>query len=200
MLLNTVSDVNSKNFSGMTPLHCAARLCNVGMVDLLLQMGADANAITDETRTPGGYSALTLFAENSHKGRHWEDVQKIAELFVDRMNMGTFAAQIVPSGRTVWHLVTNRGNHQLLRWLLDYFESKYGRGNLTRQLNMLTIPYEPGKQEKSVKDDAMGTCSICRNLVAARGGINVHPKVKNPGQKLFPGHPYHRQTWRERWE
>jgi len=200
LLLNTNSDVNLKNFSGMTPLHCAARLCNVRLVNMLLNMGADANAITYKTRTPGGYSALTLFAENSHKGRHWEDVQKIAELLVDRMNMGTFAAQIVPSGRTVWHLVTNRGNHRLLRWLLDYFESKHGRENLTIQLNMRTTPNEPGKHGKSVKDDAMLSNGPCRDLVAAKGGINIHPPVKNPGQKLLPGHPWHRGTWRAQWE
>jgi hypothetical protein len=65
---------------------------------------------------------------------------------------------------------------------------------------MLTTPCEPGKQGKSVKDDAMSSNGTCRDLVAAKGGINVHPRVKNPGEKIFPGHPWHRQTWRARWE
>ena len=200
LLLNTDSDVNSKNYCGMTPLHYAARRCNVRLVDLLLKMGADANAITYKTRTPGGYSALALLGENSHKGLRWEDVREIAALLVDHMDMDTFAAQIVPSGRTAWHLVTSRGNHQLLRWLLDYFEFRYGRQNLTIQLNMLTAPNELGKQGKSVKDDAMSSNATCRDLVEEKGGINVHPRVMNPGEKIFPGHRWHRQTWRARWE
>ena len=181
----------------MTPLHCAARLCNVKLVDMLLNMGADANAITYKTRTPGGYSALALLAENSHREMQWGDVQKTAALLVDHMNMETFAAQ-TSKGRTLWHLLSNRGNHQLLGWLLEYFETRYGPENLTRQLNMLTSD-KPGKG-KSVKDDAMLSNGTCRDLVAAKGGINVHPKVKNPGQKLLPGHPWHRGTWRARWE
>ena len=195
LLLNTDSDVNSKNFSGMTPLHCAARLCNVGLVDLLLKMGADANAITYKTRTPGGYSALALLAENSHREMQWEDVQKTAALLVDHMNMETFAAQ-TSKGRTTWHLLSTRGNHQLLGWLLDHFEFNYGRENLKIQLNMLTSDDGKGK---SVKDDAMGVNGTCRDLVAAKGGINVHPMVKNPGEKILPGHHWHRQTWRDYW-
>ena len=75
LLLNTDSDVNSKNFSGMTPLHCAARLCNVALVSLLLEIGADANVITYKTKTPGGYCPLALLAEASHRELPWEDVQ-----------------------------------------------------------------------------------------------------------------------------
>ena len=52
---------------------------------------------------------------------------------------------------------------------------------------------------KSGKDDAMGVNGTCRDLVAAKGGINVHPKVKNPGEKILPGHHWHRQTWRDYW-
>ena len=52
---------------------------------------------------------------------------------------------------------------------------------------------------KSVKGDAMGVNSICRNLVATKGGVNVHPKVKNPGEKILPGQQWHRQTWRGYW-
>ena len=57
---------------------------------------------------------------------------------------------------------------------------------------------EDGKG-KSVKDDAMGVNGTCRDLVAAKGGVNVHPRVKNPGEKIHPGHRWHRQTWRDYW-
>ena len=117
MLLNTDSDVNLKNFCGMTPLHCAARLCNVGLVKLLLEIGADANVITYKTKTPGGYCPLAFLADASHRQLRWEDVQRAAALLVDRMNMERFAAQ-TSKGRTTWHLLSSRGNHQLLEWLL----------------------------------------------------------------------------------
>ena len=197
VLINTESDVNVKNFSGMTPLHCAARLCNVGLVELLLEKGADANAITHKTKKPGGYCALALLAEASHREPRWENVRATAELLVRGMDMETFAAQTA-TGRTTWHLISSRGNWQLMEWLLNYFDNKYGRENLTRQLNILTTN-EPGKG-KSVKDDAMGVNANCRDLVAAKGGINVHPRVINPGEKIFRGHRWHRQTWREYWD
>ena len=85
-----------------------------------------------------------------------------------------------------------------MEWLLNYFDNKYGRENLSRQLNILTTN-ELGKG-KIVKDDAMGVNANCRDLVAAKGGVNVHPKVKNLGEKVFPGHRWHRQTWREYWD
>ena len=51
MLINADCNVvNLKDFCGMTPLHCAARLCNVGLVELLLEKAADANAITYKTK------------------------------------------------------------------------------------------------------------------------------------------------------
>ena len=81
-----------------------------------------------------------------------------------------------------------------MEWLLNYFDNEYGRENLKSQLNILT------DKGKSVKDDAMGVNAICRDLVAAKGGINVHPRVKNPGEKIFRGHRWHRQTWREYWD
>ena len=74
-LINTGSDVNGKNFSGMTPLHCAARLCNVELVKLLLEKGADANATIHKTKKPGCYSALALLAEASHRELRWENVR-----------------------------------------------------------------------------------------------------------------------------
>ena len=83
-LINSGSDVNGKNSSGMTPLHCAARLCNVGLVELLLEKGADANAITHKTKKPGGYCALALLAEASHRQLRWENVRATAELITRR--------------------------------------------------------------------------------------------------------------------
>ena len=112
------------------------------------------------------------------------------------MDMETFAARTAAIGRTTWHLISRRGNWQLMGWLLDYFDHKYGRENLKRQLNILTTNDGKGK---TVKDDAMLVNAICRDLGAAKGGINVHMRVKNPGAKVFPGHPFHRQTWREMW-
>ena len=92
-----------------------------------------------------------------------------------------------------WNLCTD-GNWQLMEWVLNYFDNKYGRENLKSQLNILT------DKGKSVKDDAMYNAK-CRELVHKKGGTNVHPPVKNRlGQKVFPGHPLHRQTRRGWWE
>ena len=177
----------------MTPLHCAARLCNVRLVELLLEKGADANAITEKTTKPGGYCALALLADAPHRELRHEDVRATAELFVGGMDMETFAAQTV-TGRTAWHFLSTRGKYRLMEWLLNYFDNKYGRENLKTQLNILT------NKGKSVKDDAMQTNGKCRDLVNAKGGTNKHPPVKNPGEKVFAGHRFHRQTWREYWQ
>ena len=67
-------------------------------------------------------------------------------------------------------------------------------GNLSIQLNIVTSDDGKGK---SVKDDAMGVNGTCRDLVAKKGGLNVHPRSKNRGDKIMPGHPWHRKTWRE---
>ena len=53
-----------------------------------------------------------------------------------------------------------------------------------------------GPKGKSVNDDAMMNHGRCRDLVAAKSGINVHPKVKMPGEKLYKTHPWHRDNWR----
>lgn len=127
LLINADSNVvNLKDFCGMTPLHCAARLCTVGLVEVLLEKAADANAITYKTKNPGGYCAPALLGDASHRKLRWEDVRKTTALLVAGMSMETFAAQTV-TGRTVWHLISSRGNHQLIGWLLDYFEDQYGR-------------------------------------------------------------------------
>ena len=153
---------------------------------------ADANAITHKTKKPGGYCALALLAEASHKELPWENVRATAELLVGGMDMETFGAQ-TGTERTAWHFLCDRGNHLLMEWLLDYFDNKYGRENLKSQLNILT------DKGKSVKDVAMSHAK-CRELVNIKGGTNVHPPVKNLGCKVFPGHPLHRQTRREWWE
>ena len=77
MLINADSNVvNLKDFCGMTPLHCAARLCNVGLVELLLEKAADANAITYNTKNPGGDCALALLGDASHRKLRWETFGK----------------------------------------------------------------------------------------------------------------------------
>ena len=191
-LIDGGSDVNGENSSGMTPLHCAARDCNVLMTKLLLEKGADANAITDMTTKPKGYCALALLADRPHRLLHHEDVQATAELLVGGMDMETFGAQ-TGTGRTAWHFLCDRGNHLLLDWLLDYFDNTYGREHLKRQLHLLE------HKGKSVKDVAMSH-AICRDLVHKKGGTNVHPPIKNRnGQRVPLGHKWHRQTRREWW-
>ena len=191
-LIDGGSDVNGENSSGMTPLHCAARDCNVLMTKLLLEKGADANAITDMTTKPKGYCALALLADRPHRLLHHEDVQATAELLVGGMDMRTFGAQ-TGTGRTAWHFLCDRGNHLLLDWLLDYFDNTYGREHLKRQLHLLE------HKGKSVKDVAMSH-AICRDLVHKKGGTNVHPPIKNRnGQRVPLGHKWHRQTRREWW-
>ena len=191
-LINAGCIINIWDVGGMTPLHCAARDCNVQMTKLLLEKGADANAITDKTTKPAGYCALALLADVSHRELPHEDVRATAELLVGGMDMETFAAQTV-TGRTTWHFLSTCGNYRLMECLPNYFDNKYGRENLKRQLNILE------HKGKSVKDVAMSH-AICRDLVHKKGGTNVHPPIKNRlGQKVPLGHKWHRQTRREWW-
>ena len=106
--------------------------------------------------------------------------------------MATFSARTT-TGRTLWHLLASQGNARLLKLLLDHFDSKYGRTEIEKQLNILTSNDGTGK---SVKDDAMFN-KLCRELVANKGGVNAHPKVKNPGAFVLPGHHLHRDTYRQ---
>ena len=177
----------------MTPLHCAARQAKADVAQALLEKEADANAITFMMRKPGGYCALACLADIGPKAPRWDDISSTAKVFVGHMEMDTSAAR-TSTGRTLWHLLASQGNARLLKLLLDHFDSKYGRPEIEKQLNILTSDDGTGK---SVKDDAMQTNGCCRDLVAAKGGINVHPKVRNPGERAHPGHHSHRETYRQ---
>ena len=91
--------------------------------------------------------------------------------------------------RALWRM---RWLNMFVLWysLLNWFEGKYGRRVLVEQLNITSYPWNGGK---SVMDDAQYNAE-CRELVAAKGGTNKCPRIKMPGDKLRPGHPWHRHT------
>ena len=177
----------------MTPLHLAARQIEPRLVQLLLEKRANANALTSRAKKPGGYCALACIADIGAQDSRWDDISRTAKLFVGHMEMDTFAAR-TSTGRTLWHLLASQGNARLLKLLLDHFDSKYGRPEIEKQLHILTSNDGTGK---SVKDDAMPSNKLCRDLVANKGGKNVHPKVRNPCEFLLPGHPLHRHKARQ---
>ena len=55
VLLQADADVNVSNTSGLTPLHIAARL-NPATFPVLLEFGADLEALDGEGRTPLDYA------------------------------------------------------------------------------------------------------------------------------------------------
>ena len=88
------------------------------------------------------------------------------------MDQATFGVKSA-TGRTLWHFLCNRGNEQLLEYLLDHFDEAYGREALTAQLNIVT---EDGPAGKSAKDEAMRNNSVCRNLLSSRArSTSIHP-------------------------
>ena len=90
-LINAGCIVNIWDVGGMTPLHCAAREARADLVELLLEAGADANAITFMMRKPGGDCPLANLAEASHRNLPWDQILSTAQLFVRRMHYTTFA-------------------------------------------------------------------------------------------------------------
>ena len=108
------------------------------------------------------------------------------------MDKKTFSER-TSTGKTLWHLLASNGNERLLALLLDWFDMKFGHGDLKAQLNALTS--DDGKTGRSVLDDATWHRS-CYNLVKMKGGVNVHwrYRVTNPGERVQPGHNLHRDT------
>ena len=163
------------------------------MVQLLLDKRANANALTFSTRKPGGYCALGSLVENKAQESRWDDIYTIAKLLFHQMEMEKFAVRTT-TGRTLWHLLASQGKDRLLKLLLDWFDTKFGHRELAKQLNTLTS--DDGRTGKSVLDDAIFNKS-CFVLVAKKGGVNVHPRVTNLGEFVWPGHHLHRDTYRQ---
>ena len=90
-------------------------------------------------------------------------------------------------------MLASQGKDRLLKLLLDWFDTKFGRRELAKQFNALTI--NDVRKGKSVLDDALFHRS-CHALVANKGGLHSHPRVLFPGDRVQPGHHDHRSTYR----
>ena len=169
-LINAGTDVNVKDVPGMTPLHLAAREIKADVVELLLEKRANANALTSKGRKPGSYCPLACLVDIGTHDSRWDQIATTAKLLFHCMDKNTFAER-TSTGKTLWHLLASHGNERLLALLLDWFDMKFGHGDLKAQLNALTS--DDGKTGRSVLDDAMFHRSCCK-LVKKKGGVNVH--------------------------
>ena len=73
-LIEEGAKVDHRDHMGMTPLHLGARWGNTDVVRLLLEKKADANAISYDMRTPGGYCPLTSLADASRRELPRDDI------------------------------------------------------------------------------------------------------------------------------
>ena len=119
---------------------------------VLLDKRANANALTFSMRNPGGYCALGSLVESKAQESRWDDIYTIAKLLFHQMEIQKFAVRTT-TGRTLWHLLASQGKARLLKLLLDWFETKFGRRELAKQFNTLTI--NDVRKGKSVLDDAI---------------------------------------------
>ena len=78
-IINSGAHVNVKDCGGMTPLHLASREIEPKVVELLLDKGANANALTFATRNPGRYCALGSLVERKAQESRWDDIYTIAK-------------------------------------------------------------------------------------------------------------------------
>ena len=189
-IINSGECVNVQDYGGMTPLHLASREIEPKVVQLLLDKGANANRLTFSTRNPGGYCALGCLVESKAQDSRWNDIYEIAKLLFSHMEKDTFTARMT-TGKTLWHLLASQGKERLLKLLLDWFHIKFGDHELKKQLNTLTI--NDTRKGRSVLDDATFYRS-CHALVANKGGLHSHPSVLFPGDRVRPGHHFHRST------
>ena len=112
--------------------HLASREIEPKVVQLLLDKGANANRLTFSTRNPGGYCALGSLVESKAQESRWDDIYTIAKLLFHQMEIQKFAVRTT-TGRTLWHLLASQGKARLLKLLLDWFETKFGRREFAKQ-------------------------------------------------------------------
>ena len=99
---------------------------------VLLDKRANANALTFSTGNPGGYCALGSLVESKAQESRWDDIYTIAQLLFHEIEMEKFAVRTT-TGRTLWHLLASQGKARLLKLLLDWFETKFGRREFAKQ-------------------------------------------------------------------
>ncbi len=100
------ADINEAASDGLSPLHLAARKCTAS-VKQLLQLGADASAVTSDGRT-----AAQLAIEAGHAGCLKQLLQK-QYLPADGIDAHD------NNGRTLLHLAAQKGKPSCVRVLLD---------------------------------------------------------------------------------
>mmetsp|Transcript_98315 Transcript_98315/g.225725 ORF Transcript_98315/g.225725 Transcript_98315/m.225725 type:complete len:511 (+) Transcript_98315:30-1562(+) len=99
--------IESRDSSGLRPLHHAARAGHRQAALLLLNGGPEGGAAVD-ARTPKGWTPLHLAAEHGHAG--------VVGLLLDR---GAEPAAATKRGRTALHLAAEAGSEELVRLLLE---------------------------------------------------------------------------------
>ena len=107
-MLANGADVNSKDKSGMTPLHIACFFGHIGTVQVLIRYGADVNAVDDKGETP-----LHLAAEGG-----WPEV---IQLLLDE---GADTKAKTNEGHTPLDVVEQRQSLGIVR-AIPHFSERY---------------------------------------------------------------------------
>lgn len=101
-------DVNAKDCSGKTALHFAAELMRFEMVKILVEEGADVDALDNEKRTPFDYADRSRFANNDNY--HFKS--KITSMLLQASNQIRKDKGILPD--PAWNFYEIRKNSQIL--------------------------------------------------------------------------------------
>ena len=130
-------DYGARDFSGMTPLHHAARALNRQLVfDLVERAPSSADAITYVRSTPSHWSVLNCAADVGRPKPQpkVDEYVQIARRLTCAMSREALL-NITGPGTTAVHQMASRGHHEALAAILPIMAKKMRRGDLESLIN-----------------------------------------------------------------
>ena len=188
MLDDLCLDVSYRDVGGMTPLHRAARVAHVKLVEgILARDSQTANLVTFTGRAPALVTPLGCLASASYRTVNADGSRQVIDMLVPCMTKEAIMKQN-DSGNTLFHVAATQANIQFLAPTLAACLKQFGKEVLVAALNLTN------SQGKSVKDAAMYNSTV-RNLVDSYDGINIAPPPDNWAPRLPKGHIWQRSAW-----